>query len=140
MSDAVSISTKLTILVVDDNRDMREILEELIVCYGHRSESATSGQEAIKMVLEKKYDLVMMDIQMPVMDGFQALKILKNQNVTIPIAAVTAHNLLMDQQRCFAAGFDYYFSKPMNFKIFQALLETLSGKRLEQFHEHSPAF
>lgn len=136
---ADTIAHNLTILVVDDNHDMREIMEEIIICYGHRSDSATNGQEAVKMAMIKKYDLILMDIQMPVMDGFQALEILKRNHVTAPVAALTAHNLTVDQVRCFAAGFDYYFSKPINFKVFKALLDSLSGQRLETYQERSPA-
>lgn len=129
-------SDNLTILVVDDNNDMREIMEELIICYGHKTESAINGQEAVKKACEKNYDLILMDIQMPVMDGFQALDALKMKNIQGPIAAVTAHSLSTDQDRCMSAGFNYFLSKPINFKIFKDLLDDLNAKKSVSIREH----
>lgn len=111
---------------------MREIFAESNLCYGHKTETAVNGLEAVEKALEKNFDLILMDIQMPVMTGFEALEILKLKQYQGPIVAITAHSITADKERCLAAGFDNYFSKPIDFKAFKELLDQLSAR----LHKH----
>jgi CheY-like chemotaxis protein len=81
---------------------------------------AESGQKVVEMWKEGEYDLILMDVQMPLMNGFEATGAIRaherNRGGHIPIVAMTAHTLKEDEDRCFAAGMDAYIPKPINFK------------------------
>ncbi|AFY01059.1 two-component hybrid sensor and regulator [Bdellovibrio bacteriovorus str. Tiberius] len=117
--DAVVVSAKQveSILVVDDAVDNRELFRRFIVRAGvpeNRIETAENGAEAVRKALDKPYSLILMDIQMPEMDGFQALKKLRTQGYRGPIVALTAHAMKGDREKCLAAGFDGYLQKPLD--------------------------
>ena len=106
------------ILIVDDNLDNLEILERRLQRYGFRTASASGGKQAIDLGLKLRPDLVLMDLEMPVVSGFDALKALRADPSTasIPILAVTGHATPETQRECEAAGFNAFIAKPVQIK------------------------
>lgn len=103
------------VLVVDDNPVNLKVLTKMVDQLGYKTLTATDGSEAIKAVLENPVDIILMDCQMPVMDGFEAtlkIRTLNNQHAHIPIIAVTANVTEEDRQRCFDVGMDDFIGKP----------------------------
>jgi len=101
------------ILVTDDNEINRLLASTILLNFGAQITEATNGEEAFKYLNVENFDLILMDIQMPVMDGLEATKLIrKNIKNHIPIIALTAFALKGDNQKCFDAGMDDYLSKP----------------------------
>ncbi len=111
-----------TILVVDDVEDNRLLMKALLEREGAVIYSAGSGEEAILSVHNRSYDAILMDIQMPGLDGYQALAEARSENYKKPVFALTAHSMKEEIDRALAAGFSGRFSKPVNSK---KLAETL---------------
>ena len=101
------------ILVVDDAVDNRTIVSLFLRKVGAEVELANDGAEALLAVREKVFDLILMDIQMPVMDGYQALEKIKSIGIRTPIVALTAHAFKEERDRSIASGFSDYLSKPI---------------------------
>lgn len=104
------------ILVVDDAADLQFLMQRLLESKGATVEIRSNGQEAIDQLKDHDYDLVLMDIKMPVMDGYTAASYLRKHGYRAPLIAVTAHASADDRQLCYQAGFDAYVSKPVDFK------------------------
>ena len=104
------------ILVVEDNAKNMKLFREVLVATGYETLEATTGGEAVDMASEHTPDLVLMDIQMPDIDGVEALRRLRadDRTASIPIVALTAQAMQGDRERFLAAGFDGYVSKPVN--------------------------
>ncbi|MEP6779773.1 MAG: response regulator [Gemmatimonadaceae bacterium] len=104
-----------TILVVEDNEDNRVIYGTMLRAHGFVVQEADGGEVAIKMAKEAPPNLVLMDIGLPMMDGVEATRLLKQDPVTagIPVLALTAHALLAERQRAVQAGVDGYLVKPI---------------------------
>ena len=104
------------ILVVEDNEKNMKLFRDVLDASGYRTLKATTGREAVDMASEHTPDLVLMDIQMPDLDGVQALHRLRAdvRTARIPILALTAQAMHGDRERFMAAGFDGYVSKPLN--------------------------
>jgi two-component system, sensor histidine kinase len=100
------------VLVVDDFEELRDVVVSFAALYGIDSEVAENGQTACEKLKNGSFDLVLMDLQMPVMDGFAALRWMREQNFTKPIIAITAHVSAEDQEKCVQAGFDGFLAKP----------------------------
>jgi len=119
---------KLQILLAEDNPVNRELAVRLLEKRGHQVAVAQNGKEAIAALETQFFDLLLMDVQMPAMDGFQATAaIRKKEKITgahLRIIAMTAHALKGDKERCLAAGMDGYVSKPIDAK---ELFETIEG-------------
>jgi signal transduction histidine kinase/PleD family two-component response regulator/HPt (histidine-containing phosphotransfer) domain-containing protein len=116
------------ILLAEDNPTNREIATAVLESAGILVESAANGREAVAAVQAGTFDAVLMDIQMPEMDGFEATRtIRKTQAVQhIPIIAMTAHAMKGDEEKCLAAGMDGYVSKPINQdRLFHTLWRTI---------------
>ena len=118
------------ILVVDDNSNSRELLRSALEPQYVVSE-ATDGREAISSIRGSLPDLVLMDIQMPVMDGYEALKEIREDSVSasIPIIAITAFGMFEDRRKAFTAGFDGYLPKPINITALRMQVEHLLKQR-----------
>jgi PAS domain S-box-containing protein len=104
------------VLVVDDNETVRSIVSEQLAATGHRAESAENAVTALTMLKAKEYDAVILDISMPVVDGFEALRIIRGLPGAAgrtPVIALTAHALIEVRERCAAAGFDHFLTKPV---------------------------
>ena len=104
------------ILVVEDNEKNMKLFRDVLDATGYRTLEATTGGEAIDMASEHTPDLVLMDIQLPDLDGVQALRRLRAdaRTAAIPVLALTAQAMRGDRERFLAEGFDGYVSKPVN--------------------------
>ncbi|MFC1650181.1 response regulator [Candidatus Latescibacterota bacterium] len=104
------------ILVVEDNEKNMRLIGDLLGASGYTILKAVNGREGVEMAKEKKPDLILMDIQMPVMDGLEATKLLKSDESVkhIPVIALTSYAMKGDEERMLGAGFDGYMSKPFN--------------------------
>jgi len=123
-----------TVLVVDDNLINRKVAIGLIRKCGLTVDTASDGQEAVERVMARRYDLVLMDCQMPVLDGYQATQTIRQREIAMshhtPIVAMTANTHDGDREKCLAAGMDDYLCKPVSFGDLEALLARfLPGAR-----------
>ena len=107
---------RVRLLLVEDNEDNRKLVVHLLDQHGYSCDIATNGLEAMDRLAERDYPLVLMDCQMPLMDGFQAAAAIRRREREhprrMPIVAMTAHALAEDREKCLAAGMDDYLSKP----------------------------
>ncbi len=120
------------LLVVEDNPTNRDIAVAILETAGIFCDTAANGREALEMIRKTRYDAVMMDIQMPEMNGFQATrKIREDPSMAgLPIIAMTAHAMRGDKEKCMAAGMDGYISKPVDQgRLFQLLWRLLKNRR-----------
>ncbi len=103
-----------TVIVVDDNRDITDIVKVILEVKGHRVICAHSGPELFSRLVEQKPDLIFLDIMMPGMDGFEVLKRLRDTPNTsaIPVILLTAKGQYEDVLKGYKEGADYYISKP----------------------------
>jgi CheY-like chemotaxis protein len=106
----------LRILITEDNRINQQVARRILQQFGYQSDLAVNGQEAVNIVSKERYDLVFMDVQMPVMDGLEATRQIRS--ILTPqqrpyIAAMTANAMKEDRALCLNAGMDDYLSKPM---------------------------
>ncbi len=112
------------ILIVDDNESNLEIFSTLLKRSGYETIEAQNGYEGIKLAMKENPHLILLDIQMPVMDGFEALKFLKEQPSTknIPSIAITSYPMRDGRHGFLNFGFDDYISKPINMKEFMSVI------------------
>ena len=106
----------LRILIAEDNRINQQVARRILQQFGYQSDMAVNGQEAVNIVSRERYDLLFMDVQMPVMDGHEATRQIRS--ILTPeqrpyIAAMTANAMKEDRALCLNAGMDDYLSKPM---------------------------
>lgn len=121
---------RLNILLVEDNPVNQKLGAKVLEQMGHSVTVASNGLQALELVAERDFSLILMDIQMPQMDGFTATKIIreneKKSGGHLPIVAMTAHAMTGDRERCLAEGMDDYVSKPINRKELAEALEKIS--------------
>jgi len=105
-----------TILIVEDNPRNMKLVRDVLQVKGHTTIEATTGEEGVLLATEKLPDLILMDIQLPKMNGIEALRVLRAAPATsaIPIIAVTASVMQQDRKLITEAGFDGYVGKPIN--------------------------
>ncbi len=117
----------LRVLLAEDNRVNQRLAMRMLEKRGCTVVVADNGAEAVAAVAQGGFDLVLMDVQMPVMCGFEATAAIRAQGVSVPIIALTAHALKGDEERCLAAGMDAYVSKPIRAALlFDAIDRALS--------------
>lgn len=102
------------VLLVEDSPDNQILVSRFLTMAGARVDLANNGREGVNKALAGDYDVVLMDIQMPELDGFGALKELKNQGYKRPIVALTAHGMIEEREHCLHVGFDDHLTKPVN--------------------------
>ena len=140
MSDVERISTsppttdrpkasQFRLLVVEDDPTIRKLLGIMLPKENFDFDAGCNGRDAISMWTPGKYDLILMDVQMPQMDGFEATRLIRameqEQGGHVPIIALTAHAFATDQEKCLEAGMDAYLAKPIDFNELFALIESL---------------
>jgi CheY-like chemotaxis protein len=116
------------VLLVEDEPVNREITRELLECVGQRVDVAIDGADAVALVAQQAYDLVLMDVQMPNVDGLEATRRIRalTGGATLPIIALTANAFADDRARCIAAGMNDFVAKPIRAdELFATLLATL---------------
>ena len=113
------------VLVVEDNPLNMQFALEMLKAIGFAAEKAVNGEEAIKKTEKEVYDLILMDIELPGMDGAAATKIIKSKSSynNVPVIAITAYAMKGDKERFLAAGFEDYISKPIDVADFMKRLE-----------------
>ncbi|RJP23186.1 MAG: response regulator [Candidatus Omnitrophota bacterium] len=128
---------RVSVLVAEDNPVNQEVTVSMLELLGCNTDVAANGLEALAAISNHAYDLILMDCQMPDMDGYEATKVIrereksiqakiKNQNILFsatPIIALTAHSMEGDREKCLASGMDDYLSKPFNLNELKAILE-----------------
>ena len=107
----------LHVLLAEDNPINQQLVARMLANRGHTVEVVSTGAEALAALEQQPFDVVLMDVQMPEMDGFEATAAIRDReratNRHMPIIAMTAHAMRGDQEKCLNAGMDAYLSKPM---------------------------
>jgi CheY-like chemotaxis protein len=118
--------TAQRILVVEDNERNLKLIRDVLQFAGYEIVEATSGEQGVALAQDCEPDLVLMDLQLPQMDGTEALRLLRESPRTrdVPVVAVTAFAMREDRERAFGAGFDGYLQKPISVR---ALPEQVRG-------------
>jgi len=128
----------IRVLLAEDNPVNQRLMQKLLEKEGYRVVIANNGQEAVTLYGQEHFDLILMDIQMPVMDGFEATAAIRAAEQTdrrhVPVIALTAHAMKGYSEQCHAAGMDAYISKPINIGDFR---KTLAELTLEQAGHHA---
>jgi len=112
-SDEKSLKHR-NILIVEDSLDNQELFGLFLSMAGANIDLANNGQEGVEKALHGNYDLVLMDIQMPVLDGYGAIQQLRSQGYVKPIVALTAHGMLEDRKKCIEIGSNGHLTKPVD--------------------------
>ncbi len=129
LSEAFALESPFNILVAEDNVMNQKLIMRILSKLGYQPELAVDGQEVIDMMQRKSYDLILMDVQMPNIDGLEATRLLRKIYGAKPlIAAMTANAMSEDKENCFAAGMDDYISKPISIEALMNMLAGLSKK------------
>lgn len=121
------MTAKKKILVVEDNEDNREIFVFRLQQLGFKVLIAANGKEAIETASQTKPDLIFMDLRMPVMDGWEATKALRQTEwgKDLPVVAVTAHAMEEDKKKALNAGCNEYISKPVDYALIRDAIQKL---------------
>lgn len=129
---------EIRVLAVDDNPAnlkliaamLEEMVQEVVVCH--------NGKEAVKLAQEHPFDIIFMDIQMPIMDGISATQEIRRQsrNLDTPIVAVTAHAIAGERERLIRQGMDDYLAKPIDEEVLEQLITTFSSQRHQRTQSH----
>jgi CheY-like chemotaxis protein len=119
----------LKVLVVDDNEDSADSMALLLDTYGHNVKTAYGGAQAIDIAGVFCPDLILLDLSMPLMTGFEAIPLLRDAvgNDDLVVAAMTGFGLEADKQRTTAAGFDAHLTKPVDVRDLEAVIAMTSG-------------
>jgi two-component system, cell cycle response regulator DivK len=125
MADSTAAPAQPRILVIEDNADMREFLQRILERRGYGYLEATDGVEGMELAWREQPDLILMDLALPTLDGYEATRLLKANPdyAAIPIVAVTAHARAVDQEHAIEAGCDAYLSKPYSIHQLFELIE-----------------
>ncbi|HKV49780.1 MAG TPA: response regulator [Gemmatimonadaceae bacterium] len=119
-----------TVLLVEDNEDNRIVYSTILQHFGYRVMEAFNGEEGIAKARTEQPDLILMDISIPVIDGWEATQVLKRDPTTrrIPIIALTAHALASDREKAMEVGCDSYLAKPCEPKTVVSEVERFIGR------------
>ncbi len=130
--NADSASRPLSVLVADDTLANQKVVKAILTRRGHQVELADNGRQAVERVMQHSFDVILMDAQMPKMNGLQAAEAIRHlpndAQAQVPIIAMTAHAMQEDRQRCLAAGMDDYLAKPLDVAALIAHVEYYGGR------------
>ncbi len=120
---------KKKILIVEDNDQNRQLVSKILTYHGYEVAEAHNGEEGVRLAKELLPELLLLDIQMPVMDGFAVIKELRNHEAAryLKIIALTSFAMQSDRERIFKAGFDDYIVKPIDTRQFADLIRKHIG-------------
>jgi CheY-like chemotaxis protein len=123
---------KWRVLLAEDHPINQHLVVSLLTKRGHQVKVATNGGQAVEMHAQERFDIVLMDVQMPEMNGFEATREIRNSETPLrlrtPIIAMTAYAMKGDRERCLAAGMDAYLSKPINAEELLRTMENVISK------------
>ncbi len=133
-ADQEAEARKPLILVAEDNEDNMKTVSDYLVSKGYRIAVARNGQEATERAREERPDVILMDIQMPKMDGLEATRRIRADAdlAEVPIIALTALAMPGDRRRCLAARADEYLSKPVSLKSLVGMIEVQRKQKAEE--------
>ena len=119
------------ILIVEDNENNRMLVRDVLQSRGYRTEETDTGEEGVRLAQTARPALILMDIQLPGINGMEALQLLRADAATreIPVMAVTASAMTHDRQKIMAAGFDAYQTKPINVREFVDAVRAILTSR-----------
>ncbi len=127
------------VLVVDDGEENRDLLNVILSDIGLTIETAENGQLALEQISSSDFDVVLMDVQMPVMDGYTAAGKIREMNKSMPVVAMTADAMAGADKKCLDAGYSHYMSKPVDIDaLFELLAELLGGELLTGEQAEAP--
>jgi len=118
----------VNILLAEDGPDNRELIRTLLQSAGAQVEAVENGREAVEAAAAKKYDVILMDMNMPVMDGYEATRILRDRGYDRPILALTANAMASDVEQCLAAGCNRHIAKPIDRERLIGTIAAALGK------------
>jgi len=138
--ESVLAATPLNILVAEDNDFNSQLLEQLLLQRGHRVQLANNGQKALSLALEGAYDLLLLDVHMPQLDGFRVIHAIRERESRragmgghLPVIALTARARKEDRERCLAAGMDDFLAKPIHAaNLWGAIDRVMSVRQIAQ--------
>jgi CheY-like chemotaxis protein len=118
------------ILIADDKPGSREFLRTVLEYSGYQVTEAADGQEALEKAADNRVDLFLLDLQMPKLDGFALVKLLRERPelANVPIVALTASAMQGDRERALTAGFSAYIAKPISLPLLRAEITNLIGE------------
>ncbi|MBS1830791.1 MAG: response regulator [Acidobacteria bacterium] len=150
LPSTVPLKSELRILLVEDNIINQRVATRVLERAGHHVTRASNGREGVERYREQSFDAILMDVQMPEMDGYEAVRLIRiieaESNLHTPIIAMTAHAMVGDREECLSAGMDDYIQKPynppdliakINFTIARSTASPLPPPRTPE-HPHSP--
>jgi len=116
-----------TILIVEDNEKNMKLVRDILRHHKYETVEAATGEDGVRLAIERKPDLVLMDIQLPDIDGIEALRRIRLERALdpLPVIAVSASVMPDDQQKIVTSGFDAFVTKPINLKQFLATVQRL---------------
>jgi two-component system cell cycle response regulator DivK len=114
-----------TILIVEDNEKNMKLVRDILRHRGHETVEAATGEEGVRLAIERRPDLVLMDIQLPDIDGIAALGRIRAERTLdrVPVLAISASVMPDEQQKIVASGFDAFITKPINLKTFHEAVQ-----------------
>ncbi len=132
--------TSLKVLLVEDHVINQKLAVTLLTRWGHAVEVADNGQIALDILAQRQFDVILMDMMMPVMDGLEATRRIRQRETghRTPIVAMTANAMEGDRERCIAAGMDDYVSKPIKAPLLQQVLQKIAAQGARSAFEESP--
>ena len=121
----------MTIVLADDNLPSRELMREILEASGHLVLEAVNGRDALHLIRQNEPALVFLDLQMPVLDGFGAIRELRSdvRFHNLPVVALTASAMLGGRDRAIAPGLDSYIAKPISLREVREQVRILSSRR-----------
>jgi len=124
----------MTILLADDNAPSRELMREILEGCGYDVAEAANGREALDLIRKSPPDIVLLDLQMPVMDGFAVIHAVRSDERLrlLTVIALTASAMLGDRERAIAAGFDSYIAKPISLENVRNQIRQVTTHKLER--------
>lgn len=117
----------MTLLLVEDTLDNQLLMSKTLKRFGAEVDVASNGAEAIAKAGLKTYDVVLMDIQMPILNGYDAMAALRAKNYLAPVVALTAHAMREERDKALEMGFDDYLTKPLDRAVLLQTLTRLKG-------------